>query len=158
MYILVNDKNKVLYTSEKPFLKFSENLNLLEVPSIPEGYDYLTCENIREKSDEWTENKLLEDYDENGNVVVKEVEVKKSKKYKTCDLVGGFYPKKEPTLEELNKKLDSVREKKIVKLIRKKYSIDEELAILRQKDTKPEKFNEYFNYVEACVDSVPKQN
>lgn len=34
--------------------------------------------------------------------------------------------------------------------IRKKYSLSAELAILRQRDTKPEEFREYDEYVEAC--------
>lgn len=42
----------------------------------------------------------------------------------------------------------------IVKLIRNKYSINDELAILRQRDTKPSEFEEYFNYVESCKKSL----
>ena len=32
--------------------------------------------------------------------------------------------------------------------IREKYSLDDELAILRQRDTKPQEFEEYNSYVE----------
>lgn len=39
---------------------------------------------------------------------------------------------------------------KVVELIREKYSIDDELAIHRQRETKPNEFNEYFNYCEGC--------
>lgn len=35
-------------------------------------------------------------------------------------------------------------------LIRVKYSVSDELAIQRQRDTKPEAFNEYFEYCESC--------
>lgn len=45
-------------------------------------------------------------------------------------------------------------ENKIVALIRKKYSINQELAILRQRDTKPEEFAEYNKYVEQCKAQV----
>lgn len=38
----------------------------------------------------------------------------------------------------------------IVKLIREKYSVNDELAILRQQATKPTEFNEYNSYVEGC--------
>ena len=38
----------------------------------------------------------------------------------------------------------------IVSKIRQKYSINQELAILRQRDTKPEEYQEYFDYVESC--------
>ena len=41
-------------------------------------------------------------------------------------------------------------ENKIVSLIRKKYNINQELAILRQRDTIPEEFAEYHKYVEQC--------
>jgi hypothetical protein len=38
----------------------------------------------------------------------------------------------------------------IISKIRKKYSINQELAILRQRDSKPEEYQEYFDYVEQC--------
>ena len=41
-------------------------------------------------------------------------------------------------------------EKLIVSKIREKYSLDQELAILRQRDTKPQEFAEYNAYVEQC--------
>jgi hypothetical protein len=34
--------------------------------------------------------------------------------------------------------------------IRKRYSISQEFAILRQKDEKPEEYSEYYNYCEEC--------
>ena len=34
--------------------------------------------------------------------------------------------------------------------IRKKYSLNEELALQRQRDTKPKEFQEYFDYCEEC--------
>ena len=40
-------------------------------------------------------------------------------------------------------------EQRIVNRIREKYSIDDELAILRQRDTKPDEFIAYNEYVEA---------
>lgn len=41
-------------------------------------------------------------------------------------------------------------EELVVKYIREKYTIDAELAIQRQRDTKPEDFAEYFAYCEDC--------
>jgi hypothetical protein len=38
----------------------------------------------------------------------------------------------------------------VEKLIRKKYSLSAELAILRQKDTKPFEYEEYNQYAEDC--------
>lgn len=44
-----------------------------------------------------------------------------------------------PTYEEI-----------VEQLIRERYSINQELAIQRQRDTKVEEFNEYFAYCEEC--------
>lgn len=41
-------------------------------------------------------------------------------------------------------------EQKVQILIGRKYDIYAELAIQRQRDTKPEDFQEYFDYVEQC--------
>jgi hypothetical protein len=38
----------------------------------------------------------------------------------------------------------------IVDKIRLKYSMDDEMAVLRQRDSKPEEFYEYNAYVEMC--------
>ena len=38
----------------------------------------------------------------------------------------------------------------VSKLIREKYSVDDEMAILRQRDTKPEEWKEYNSYCEDC--------
>lgn len=35
-------------------------------------------------------------------------------------------------------------------LIRRRYSVDDELAILRQRDSKPDEFAEYNTYCEQC--------
>ncbi len=39
-------------------------------------------------------------------------------------------------------------EQRVVNRIREVYSVDDELAILRQRDTKPEEFAEYNSFVE----------
>ena len=41
-------------------------------------------------------------------------------------------------------------EQRVVQLIRERYDIDAELAILRQRDSKPEEFAEYNAYCEEC--------
>lgn len=41
-------------------------------------------------------------------------------------------------------------EERVVELIRLRYDINEELAILRQRDSKPEEFAEYNAYCEEC--------
>ncbi len=42
----------------------------------------------------------------------------------------------------------------IEKRIRKRYSLSAELAILRQRDTKPEEFEKYNAFVEQCKSEV----
>lgn len=41
-------------------------------------------------------------------------------------------------------------EERVVKLIRERYDLDAELALLRQRDSKPEEFAEYNAYCEEC--------
>lgn len=41
-------------------------------------------------------------------------------------------------------------EERVVELIRQRYSLDEELAILRQRDSKADEFEEYNTYCEQC--------
>ena len=48
-------------------------------------------------------------------------------------------------------------ENRIVAEIRKKYNVNQELAILRQRDTKPEEFAEYNEYVEQCKAKVKEE-
>ena len=52
------------------------------------------------------------------------------------------------------KKDNDEYENKVVALIRQKYNVNQELAILRQRDTKPEEFAEYNEYVEQCKREV----
>ena len=47
------------------------------------------------------------------------------------------------------------RKEAIISAIREKYSVDDEIAILRQRDTKPEEFEEYFNFVEEIKSKIP---
>ena len=54
------------------------------------------------------------------------------------------------TAEELNAKRIKDYEKFVEDLIRVKYSVSNELAILRQKETKPDEFKEYYEYAEQC--------
>lgn len=65
-------------------------------------------------------------------------------------LENGIY--REATKEEiteLEKNIPTIPYKKrVVSRIREVYSVDDELAILRQRDTKPEEFSEYNAFVE----------
>ena len=60
----------------------------------------------------------------------------------------------ELTPEEIQQELENSKQQRyeavVVSKIRKRYSINQELAILRQRDTKPEEYFEYNAYVEQC--------
>ena len=62
-------------------------------------------------------------------------------------LADGWIPYEpevvEPSAEERYKD-------RIISLIRERYSTDDEIAILRQRDSKVEEFNEYNQFVESC--------
>lgn len=45
---------------------------------------------------------------------------------------------------------DALYADRVVQLIREKYSQNDELALLRQRDTKPEEFAQYDAFVEEC--------
>ena len=68
------------------------------------------------------------------------------KDFKWCSKVG--YKQYNEEFCYLPKNLS--KEDAIEKLIRQKYSINDELAILRQKDSKPEEYAEYYAYAEEC--------
>lgn len=48
-------------------------------------------------------------------------------------------------------------EKQIEKLIRKRYSLNQELAIHRQRYTKPDEFAAYDSYVEQCKAKIKEE-
>lgn len=52
---------------------------------------------------------------------------------------------------------DELYENLIIRKIRKRYSVNQELAILRQRDTKPVEFAEYDDYVERCKAEVKEE-
>ena len=62
--------------------------------------------------------------------------------------------RKEIKLAILNGKEQLVYEELIIKLIREKYSINQELAILRQRDYKPDEYEIYNNFVEGCKEQA----
>jgi hypothetical protein len=65
-----------------------------------------------------------------------------------CD--NGIYRDLTPEeIAEMQKDIPSIPyEQRVVDRIREVYSVDDELAILRQRDTKPEEFAEYDAFVE----------
>lgn len=52
---------------------------------------------------------------------------------------------------------DKLQEALISEKIRKVYSVNDELAILRQRDEKPEEFEAYYAFVEECKREVKQK-
>ena len=48
-------------------------------------------------------------------------------------------------------------EQRVQQSIRERCSVDDELAILRQRDTKPDEFAAYYEYAEQCKAQAKKQ-
>ena len=48
-------------------------------------------------------------------------------------------------------------EERVVELIRQRYTIDDELRNIRMRDTDPDTFNEYYQYVEECKQQAKEQ-
>lgn len=65
-------------------------------------------------------------------------------------------PEEEMPIPEISYK------EQVVNKIRERYSVDDELAILRQRDTKPDEFEAYNAYAESCKEEarllIEKQN
>lgn len=63
--------------------------------------------------------------------------------WKECQVQEAEYI---PTLEEL-----------VEKLIRQRYTLNKELQIHRKRDADPEQFDEYYQYVEQCINDARNQ-
>ena len=58
---------------------------------------------------------------------------------------------------EKNDKLSDMYGQRVTELIRTKYDLNAELAILRQRDEKPEEFAEYNAFAEDCKAQAKKE-
>ena len=143
-YIYISKNTNEVIDIKDREVTHSDNLIICEVDTLPEKYDYLEVLNLRKEIKTWKE--IQEDYDGNGEIVAKEVE--KSRTYFTCDLKACFNPA--PTAEQLEKLKQLEYEKLVESLIRQKYSLSNELAILRQATTKVDEFKAYNEYAEKC--------
>lgn len=61
------------------------------------------------------------------------------------------------TAEELTKRKQQKYEDRVVELLRKKYSLNQELAILRQRNEKPEEYQAYHDYAEQCKATAKRE-
>lgn len=162
MYTLFNKQSKKVYgepLNEKP-ISYTDDLELAEVVSLPpkerNQYYIVDCvrEQVRVLKEAWDEP--IEEYDENGELKT-DLKVKHheaiTETYVTCDLVVNDRPPITLTKEQIHAKYESLVEK----YIREKYTLSQELAILRQRDSKPEEFADYNAYAEQCKAQAKQQ-
>lgn len=64
------------------------------------------------------------------------------------------YTKRQVILAYKNGVLSKLRKQLIIAEIRKQYDADDELAILRQREEKPQEYAAYNDYVENCKKAV----
>jgi len=70
--------------------------------------------------------------------------------YRNGAIVYEYEPIPEIPIEEEQPIPEMTYEEQVVAKIRERYSVDDELAILRQRDTKPDEFEAYNAYAESC--------
>lgn len=92
-------------------------------------------------------------YDEDGNILTEE----RTETYEVEVPVMVSVTRDMTAEEEAEIKVQETQqynnisyEDLVTQFIREKYSLNDELALSRQRDTKAEEFNAYFEYCEAC--------
>lgn len=74
--------------------------------------------------------------------------------YRNGAIVYEYEPIPEIPIEEEQPIPEMRYEEQVVAKIRERYSVDDELAILRQRDTKPDEFEAYNAYAESCKEEA----
>lgn len=74
--------------------------------------------------------------------------------YRNGAIVYEYEPIPEMPIEEEHLIPEMTYEEQVVAKIRERYSINDELALLRQKDTKTSEFQAYYQYVEECKSNI----
>ena len=170
MYIAYNIKTKrVISISEKPFVNVSENLAVCEVEKeiIPQSYDYLLVDNVRQATrvikEAYTEE-VVEYNEETGEEIAKLVEhEQETETYFTCDLIAKFY---EYTPEQIEKQKEKRYHDLVDKYIRQKYSQSEMESIINnyldykenyQNENALIEYNKMQNYRKECKGKAHKE-
>ena len=137
---------------DKEPIAITNNLALARCGTIPQG-DKFTVANLQDKTERYTVKEPKEIVKVDGQGIeyteTEYIEVEKERIYQTCELQAI-----QPTTNELEERQAKEYEKLVERLIRQKYSLSNELAILRQATTKPEEFAEYNAYAEQCKEKA----
>lgn len=132
MYIAynLNTKKVVGQPSENPFAEISNTLAIAKCDNIPQNYDYLLVDNIREETRVIKEAQTIEEKGRNEYgeeiTIVKEIPAE-TETYYTCDLIAKFY---EFTAEQIEKQRQSKYHALTEKYVRLKYSQSKMEAII----------------------------
>ena len=148
-YIIYEKKTlKVVRVKNEEPVALTDNLGLARCEVLPQG-DNFSVANIQTHTEPYTETiqKEVVKVDEQGNEYedFETIEITKIREYQTCDLVPKIYSQ-----NELKAKKDKEYEALVERFLRQKYSLSNELAILRQASTKPEEYAVYNAYAEEC--------
>jgi hypothetical protein len=72
-------------------------------------------------------------------------------------IANGWQPYTPPTPEQPEITPEQMYKDRVIELVREEYSVDDELAILRQRDTKIDEFNTYNLFVEECKSQARRE-
>ena len=120
---------------------------------------YSRTQEVRDKNDNITIQPLFSD-EELSQPPYNYTKVEIDDKYSDCQ-ASDFNDNLTFSIEKYNarkqKQDNDEYENKVVALIRQKYNVNQELAILRQREVKPQEFAEYNEYVEQCKKQVKNE-
>lgn len=137
MKVYNEDKTQILtkYDLNKGYLKQDTIIrHIPEVVAVEEQSHY----------------EVIAEYPNGGKDVEKIIDVKAVEGVPAHDETEEIQVYIPYTEEELEKQKQGKYENRVVELLRKKYSLNQELAILRQRDNKQEEYAAYNAYVEEC--------
>ena len=77
--------------------------------------------------------------------------------FKRSTLLPGDTVDKFEEVDAIPEETETSYNEEVNSMIRQRYSLSEELAILRQRDTKPEEFAVYNEYAEQCKAEVKRR-
>ena len=101
--------------------------------------------------------KVIEEFPNGGKTVeeIKETPAIPAKEaYDEYEDIKVYIPY---TAEELAEHKQQKYEDRVVELLRKKYTLNQELAILRQRNEKPEEYRAYHDYAEQCKATAKRE-
>jgi hypothetical protein len=72
-------------------------------------------------------------------------------------IASGWSVYTPPTPEQLEVTPEQMYKDRVIELVREEYSVDDELAIQRQRDSKIDEFNAYNSFVEECKSQARRE-